>query len=73
MKSLEDLNMDLQQRPEIAYLCDGKIERCQEIGCGVTQSGNFRECYHTSDINHAKNFRKLDDNHYIEVREGDNE
>lgn len=48
-----------QVRPQnIAYLCDGKA--CEK-GCPGT------ECHHTFDIDHAKNFEKLQDGRYMEI------
>lgn len=41
----------------IVYLCDGKA-------CG--NDHECMECKHTSDISHAVNFEKLDNNHWIE-------
>mgnify|MGYP004457703805 FL=1 len=45
---------------KVAYVCDRKA--CN--GCSVTQNP---ECSHTLDINHAVNFKKFDDKHYMEV------
>ena len=45
---------------KIAYVCDRKA--CN--GCSTKPSP---ECSHTLDINHAVNFKKFDDEHYIEV------
>ena len=59
--------------PKIAYLCDGLREECKEIGCGVCQKGDFQECYRTTDIKHAVNFKRVGFNNYIEVyKESDN-
>lgn len=41
------------EEKEIFYLCDG-------TGC---ENGCCIECKHTSDINHAKNFRKIPGGH----------
>lgn len=42
---------------DIVYLCDGKA-------CG--DNHECMECKHTSDISHAVNFEKLDNNHWFE-------
>lgn len=43
---------------QVAYLCDRKkCEVCHE------------ECRHTLDIRHAKNFRKVTEDRYIEIEE----
>ena len=39
----------------IFYLCDGKKEDCPRTHCYKTEAGG---CRHTSDINHAINFKK---------------
>lgn len=52
----------------IAYLCDGQ-RKCKKHGCGLSQSGEFHDCYRTSDIDHAKNFRKVGAHFYMEVSE----
>lgn len=41
---------------EVVYLCDGK--RCKEC--------NSQDCSHTCDIHHAKNFRHIGINRWIE-------
>ena len=41
----------------IVYLCDGKA-------CG--DNHECMECKHTTDISHAVNFEKLDNNHWFE-------
>lgn len=47
---------------EVLYLCDG--EQCEK--CSGT-------CEHTTDINHAKNFKRLaDTNIYVEQESGGN-
>ena len=45
---------------KVAYLCDRKA--CD--GCSIMPN---LLCDHTLDIRHAVNFKKLDDEHYIEV------
>lgn len=52
----------------IAYLCDGQ-SKCKKTGCGLSQSGEFYDCYRTFDIDHAKNFRKVAAHWYEEVSE----
>lgn len=52
----------------IAYLCDGQ-SKCKKTGCGLSQSGEFHDCYRTFDIDHAKNFRKVAAHWYEEVSE----
>lgn len=49
---------DLADRPNIAYICDG-------TACG----GKCDECHHTTDIEHAKNFKRVDGK-YIETNSG---
>lgn len=46
---------------DIAYICDEKA--CD--GCG----GVVRDCYHTTDIRHAKNFVELPGGKFIEHSE----
>lgn len=45
-------------KTEIAYLCDQKV-------CGV----DCQACKHTTDIRHAKNFKKMDEGKYMEIPE----
>ena len=45
---------------KVAYLCDHKA--CD--GCSIMPNS---VCNNTTDIRHAVNFKKLDDEHYIEV------
>ncbi len=40
------------KKPTIMYLCDGAVEGCTH--CWKTGGG----CHHTSDINHAVNFKR---------------
>jgi len=42
---------------KIYYLCDGEREDCSKKHCYKT-IGNVGSCTHTTNINHAKNFRK---------------
>lgn len=44
----------------IAYICDGKA-------CG--EDCTFPKCQHTTDINHALNFEKLDEGTFMETIE----
>ena len=44
----------------VAYLCDGQAKCKGGIMCG-------KECKHTEDIKHAKNFKKIDETHYMEI------
>ena len=46
-----DKALAADQRPRVAYLCDG-------TACEGCVSGMFRECIRTSDIDHAVNFKK---------------
>ncbi len=39
---------------EMFYLCDGKDEKCKDRRWNCYKTGG--DCYHTCDINHAKNF-----------------
>lgn len=43
----------------VAFLCDQQAECKESVICG-------KECTHTLDIKHAKNFKKIADNKYIE-------
>lgn len=45
---------------EVAYLCDSKA-------CGM--DADCSECRHTTDISHAKNFKKLTEGKYMESEE----
>lgn len=51
-----------QNNISVAYLCDQNKECKGGILCG-----NLCKC--TTDINHAKNFKKIDDTHYAEISE----
>ncbi len=44
----------IQDIPKTQYLCDGKVENCKKDNC--YQRGG--ECRHTSNIEHAINFKK---------------
>lgn len=49
-----------QNNISVAYLCD------QQAQCkGGAFCGNL--CTHTTDIKHAKNFKKIDETHYMET------
>lgn len=45
--------------PCVAFLCDQQAECKESVNCG-------KECKHTLDIKHAKNFKKICDNKYME-------
>lgn len=51
----------LSGKPCITYICDQQAQCKGGILCGTL-------CKHTTDINHAKNFKKLDDTRYEEKR-----
>lgn len=59
MKRIKELEDELEDERDriIVYACDG--EACSE-DCPA-------ECAHTTDIDHAKNFRKIAENKYAEV------
>lgn len=41
-------------KEKVFYLCDGEVENCKKTRCYK----NDGDCNHTSNIKHAKNFRK---------------
>lgn len=48
------------------YLCDGKPRCFGMAGCGLADS-KYGTCFHTQDISHAKNRKKLfNDPDYVE-------
>ena len=49
----------MKKESNVLYVCDGRRERCSQ---------SCRECGHTSDIVHAKNFKK-EQGTYVEKRE----
>lgn len=51
-----------EQRDNVVYLCDGKIEMCRPEGCYK----NGGPCCHTTKIDHAIHFEKVDDHKYQE-------
>ena len=56
-----------RQMPEtkILFLCDGNVEKCRySPTCykNCSEKDLKSACRHTSDVNHAKNFKKLDCN-----------
>ena len=47
---------------KVFYLCDGNVDGCgPNSGCGLDMKGM---CRHTSDIEHAKNFNRIDTGDY---------
>lgn len=44
-------------KEKILYLCDGEVPGCKKTIC-YKEECEFPYCRHTSDINHAINFRK---------------
>ena len=48
---------------KILYLCDGELEKCR-MKSGCYKNGG--DCMHTSNIEHAKNFKKVHRDAFIE-------
>ena len=58
---VEELIMMKHRRQTILYLCDGRacpLESCDE-----------QNCHHTSDITHAKHFKKVGPSRFVEIEE----
>ena len=56
---MDGQKLGLPLMDEIAYVCDGMA--CDE--CGIFGE---RECYHTTDIRHAKNFTEIEPGKFME-------
>lgn len=58
--------METKQRPHVIYICDRKQDCKGSPYCGDP-------CTHTTDISHARNFRKMtevsDGDYYFETNE----
>lgn len=55
---------------KIMYLCDGEVPSCKKMHC--YKKTDDTPCRHTSDINHALNFRKphVAEGYYYEQENG---
>lgn len=49
--------------PNVAYICDGKIDKC----CNSQYPTCGDECFHTTDIRHAQNFKCIGGDKWIEI------
>lgn len=43
---------------KIFYLCDGNKQECKKRNCYKTTGASVGVCRHTTDINHAMNFKE---------------
>lgn len=59
-------NIKLNNR-KILYLCDGEVPECDNTNCALKTSDGF--CRHTSDINHAVNFKNFMENPGVAAKE----
>lgn len=57
----------LLNEKRIWYLCDGEKKDCKKTSC--YNNGEKGQCCHTSDVNHAVNFKKSVHGEHISYRE----
>lgn len=65
MNSKDTTDSDSKTSGKILYICDRKSEYC----CNGSEECNRKYCKYTTDIDHAANFKKLDQEYLAYIEE----